>query len=99
MKEKTHNRLFLPAVVAMLILIMVLISFGGKKASAEETAQAAQASQCETLCNAITDCSQGPLQAFTLADCAGYACSKQADCTNVTCGGNPPEELKQALGC
>jgi hypothetical protein len=98
MKERTHHKVFLPAVVVMLLLIALIISFGGK-GSAEQAAEAAQANQCQTLCNAIADCAPGPLQAFTLADCAGYGCSKQSDCTNVTCGGNPPEELKQALGC
>jgi len=98
MKEKTHNRLFFPAVIAMLLFIIALMSFVGK-GNAETPAEAAQADQCKLLCDAIKDCSPGPLQAFSLADCAGYACSKQADCTNVTCGGNPPQELKQALGC
>ena len=98
MQAKTHNKIFFPAVIVMLLLIILILSFGGKD-SADQAAEAAQADQCQTLCDTIKDCSSGPLQAFALADCAGYSCSKQADCTNVTCGGNPPEELKQALGC
>ncbi len=100
MQIRTHqSKIFLPAVILMLFFIMILISFGGKEGRVEPAASEAQTEQCKTLCGAIKDCSPEQLQIFALAGCAEYTCQKEADCTNVTCGGNPPEELKQALGC
>jgi len=100
MKAKAPNDLFFPAVIMIMILFFIImyLSFGGK-GNAGQAASEAQTEQCKALCGAIKDCAPGQLQAFAMAGCAEYACQKEADCTNVTCGGNTPEELKQALGC
>lgn len=102
MKFKVDKRkvLLLMGVLVVLFISPLLFFSRGTTTSVEDSTDLAQDKQCETLCKQIQDCSQEGLVEFELAGCTElYDCPKEADCTAIICQGNPPEELKQALGC
>ena len=88
------------AVILVVFFLFVLEIFSEGEISDATTQDLTQAEQCKMLCDQIAECSQDRIIEFNLAGCAEeYPCQKEKECTTIKCGGNPPDEIKEALGC